>query len=244
MTASEGSAPVILVVEDEAPIRRLLTVLLESRGYRVVGASTGSEARIRAAETPPALVVLDLGLPDDDGITVLRELRTWLSTYVLVLSARTLEQEKVLALDEGANDYLTKPFGSAELLARVRVGLRSSQEARGLPSVVEFSGLRLDIAAREVSVDGRPVQLTPLEFRLLVELATHAGKALTHRHLLVHVWGVGSVGRNHYVRVCMANLRAKLGDTASHPRWIYTLPGVGYRMVDRDDRSAERDEHR
>ncbi|TVR00590.1 MAG: response regulator [Deltaproteobacteria bacterium] len=238
MSNAERTQPIILIVEDEAPIRRLLSALLASKGYRVITAQTAAEARIRASETPPDLLILDLGLPDEDGMELLRRLRSWLSAYVLVLSARTLEHEKVLALDEGANDYLTKPFGSAELLARIRVGLRATTATGVTHAVQVFDGLRIDHDARNVCVDGRPVQLTPLEFRLLFELARHAGKALTHRHLLMHVWGAGAVGRNHYVRVCMANLRAKLGDDPAQPRWIQTLPGIGYRMVAQDESDA------
>lgn len=229
------AGPVILVVEDEAPIRRLLNVLLEAQGYRVVLAQTAAEARIRAAETPPDLVILDLGLPDEDGLDLLRRLRAWMTSHVLVLSARSLEQEIVRSLDEGANDYLTKPFGSAELLARVRVGLRAADATAAPLAVQRFGDLHIDRDAREVRVGGVEVSLTRLEFRLLLELARHAGKALTHRHLLIHVWGPGSAGRNHYVRVCMANLRAKLGDDAAAPRWIHTLPGVGYRMIAASD---------
>lgn len=222
--------PVILIVEDEPAMHRLLHLLLKANGYRVLSATTAEQASIRAAETPPDLVILDLGLPDQDGVEVIRSLRTWLTAHILVVSARNLEKDKVLALDEGANDFLTKPFGSAELLARVRVGLRNIATATTARPIVELPGLRVDLERREVLVDGAHVSLTPLEFRLLVELVRHAGKVLTHRHILLHVWGPEAVGRNHYVRVFMANLRAKLGEDATRPRWIHTLPGIGYRV--------------
>jgi two-component system KDP operon response regulator KdpE len=230
MMTPESDPPVILVVEDEPAMHRLLSLLLKANGYRVLSATTGEEASIRAAETPPDLVILDLGLPDLDGIEFIRRLRTWHTGHVLVVSARNLEKDKVEALDEGANDFLTKPFGSAELLARVRVGLRNGAMASVSRPVIEIAGLRVDLERREVLVDGTHVSLTPLEFRLLVELVRHAGKVLTHRHLLLHVWGPDAVGRNHYVRVFMANLRAKLGDDATRPRWIHTLQGIGYRV--------------
>jgi len=235
MTKPESNPAVILVVEDEPAMQRLLHLLLDANGYRVLTAATAAEASIRAAETPPDLVILDLGLPDQDGIELIRRLRTWLTAHILVLSARNHEQDKVRALDEGANDFLTKPFGSAELLARVRVGLRNAITSSSSRPVVELAGLSVDLERREVFVDGSPVSLTPLEFRLLMELVRHAGKVLTHRHLLLHVWGPEAIGRNHYVRVFMANLRAKLGDDATRPRWIHTLPGIGYRVYAPDD---------
>jgi two-component system KDP operon response regulator KdpE len=182
----------------------------------------------------PALILLDLGLPDGDGIDLVRRLRAWSPVPVIVLSARGREGDKVAALDAGADDYLTKPFGVAELLARVRVALRHARAAVA-PSadpVLAVGPIHIDQARHEVAVDGAAVKLTPIEFRLLLLLAQNAGKVLTHRHLLREVWGPGSVEHTHYLRVHMAALRRKVEHDAARPHWLLTEPGIGYRLRD------------
>jgi two-component system KDP operon response regulator KdpE len=217
-------ADTVLVVEDEAPMRRFLSTALHSHGFRVVEASTLATAQ---------RILLDLGLPDGDGLTLVRDLRTWSSAPVIVLSARDREDDKVTALDAGADDYLTKPFGTSELLARIRVALRHARAQR-VPDdpVLTVGAIRIDQARHEVTVEGRPVHLTPIEYRLLALLARHAGKVLTHRQLLLDVWGPRT-HQTHYLRVHMAALRRKIETDAARPRWITTEPGVGYRLLER-----------
>ncbi len=229
-----GAEPLVLVVEDEPQMRRFLRACLTSRGYRMVEAASVREAEQLATSHNPEVVLLDLGLPDGDGIDLARRLREWTRVPVIVVSARGREEDKVLALDAGADDYLTKPFGVNELLARLRVALRHARVAAGAPSpIVEVGGLRVDLERREVSLDGREVKLTPIEFRLLALLARNAGKVLTHRQILQEVWGPGYATQSHYVRVHMAELRKKIEADPARPRLVVTELGVGYRLRDR-----------
>ncbi len=229
---SGSSEPLVLVVEDDAPILRFLKITLTGHGFRYAEASTASTALARFAELRPDVVVLDLGLPDRDGLELLRELRSFAAVPVVVLSARDREHDKVVALDAGADDYLSKPFGVSELLARLRVALRHAAAAGtgGAPAVFVNGDLRVDAAARLVTVAGREIHLTPHEFKLLAVLVKHAGKVLTHRQLLHEVWGPEYGDENHYVRVYMAQLRAKIETDPARPRWLQTEPGVGYRL--------------
>jgi two-component system KDP operon response regulator KdpE len=226
------SPATILVVEDDGHLLGVLRRALGGEGFAIVEARTLADAA-RAARGAPALVLLDLGLPDGDGLALVAQLRTWTKVPVIVISARGLEADKVAALDAGADDYLTKPFGVAELLARVRVALRHG-EALGGPAapVLAIGPIRIDVPRHEVAIDGRPVHLTPVEFRLLGVLARHAGQVLTHRTLLREVWGGGAVEHTHYLRVHMAALRKKLEADPARPRWLLTEPGVGYRLRD------------
>ena len=230
-------AALVLIVEDEPQVRRFLRVSLTSHDYRVLEAPTAAEGLSLASGHNPALILLDLGLPDTDGIELTRRLREWSRTPIIVLSARGREDDKVAALDAGADDYLTKPFGVNELLARIRVALRHAQDASASTVAaprLEFGELRLDLDRREVRVAGRIVHLTPIEYKLLVLLACNAGKVLTHRHILKEVWGPGQMAHTHYVRVHMAELRKKIEAEPARPRWLVTEPGVGYRLRDRD----------
>jgi two-component system KDP operon response regulator KdpE len=222
------------VIEDEAAMRRFLRVSLESSGYRWVEASSAREGLAQAASRNPDLVLLDLGLPDQDGLEVTAHLREWAKMPIIVISARGQEEDKVRALDAGADDYLTKPFGVNELLARIRVALRHAHGASG-PStpVVEIGGLKLDLDRREVFVDGKEVHLTPIEYKLLALLAKHAGRVLTHRQILKEVWGPNQSEHTHYVRVHMAELRKKIEGNPARPVYLATEPGVGYRLRDR-----------
>jgi two-component system KDP operon response regulator KdpE len=221
-----------MVVEDEAPVRRFLRAALENHGYRLIEATSLLEAEQLAPVHRPEVFLLDLGLPDGDGIDLARRLRGWTRSPIIVLSARGREEDKVDALDAGADDYLTKPFGVNELLARLRVALRhAATGAEGEP-VYEVGPLRVDLARREVTVDGREVRLTPTEFKILSLLARHAGKVLTHKQILKEVWGP-EVSEVHYVRVQMAELRKKLESEPARPRLLVTEPGVGYRLRDR-----------
>jgi two-component system KDP operon response regulator KdpE len=227
--------PLILLIEDERPIRKFLRASLTSEGYRLDEAETGEQALRLASSQPPDLVVLDLGLPDIDGLDVLRQLREWLSAPVIVLSARGQERDKVAALDAGADDYLTKPFGVSELLARVRVAFRHAAvagESGNAEPKFTVGELTVDRAARRVFVGEREVHLTPLEYKLLSVLARHAGKVLTHRYLLKEIWGPEQTGEVHYLRVFMAGLRRKLEANPAQPRYLLTEQGVGYRMAE------------
>ncbi|RXZ45095.1 two-component system response regulator KdpE [Crenobacter cavernae] len=226
-----ASAPV-LVIEDELQIRRFLRASLAAEGFTVIDAETAREGLAEAVRHLPQLVLLDLGLPDADGVTVLRALREWSAVPVIVLSARNQETDKVAALDAGADDYLTKPFGVAELMARIRVALRHRLNASAPANpVIEAGDLAIDLSAHKVSRAGDEVHLTPLEFRLLAELARHAGKVLTHRHLLKEVWGPNAVEHSHYLRIYMAQLRHKLEADPTTPRYLLTETGVGYRLA-------------
>jgi two-component system, OmpR family, KDP operon response regulator KdpE len=225
-------APLILVIEDEPQMRRFLRAALGAQNYRLVEATTARDGLAQAASRNPDIVLLDLGLPDRDGLEVTRELREWSAAPIIVLSARGREQDKVAALDLGADDYLTKPFGVEELLARIRVALRhAAQPVGGPPELVfEVGDLWVDLARREVRRGGQEVHLTPTEYKLLTLMIRHAGKVLTHRQLLKEVWGVNYADQSHYVRVYMAQLRQKLENDPARPRLLITEPGVGYRL--------------
>jgi two-component system, OmpR family, KDP operon response regulator KdpE len=224
-------APLILIVEDEPQLVRFLRATLADQGYRIALATTGKQALAEATMRSPDLVLLDLGLPDIDGLEVTRQIRQWSAMPIIVVSARGKEPEKVEALDAGADDYLTKPFGVGELLARVRVALRHvSRVDDGGDSVFEVADLRLDLAARRVTVAGTEVHLTPTEYKLLTTLAKHAGKVLTHRQLLLEVWGPESTDQSQYLRVYMGQLRHKIEKDPARPRYILTEVGVGYRL--------------
>ncbi len=227
-----NDGPLLLLVEDEAQMRRFLRAALTSHGYRLVEAEKGGEVVGLATSHNPELVLLDLGLPDIDGFEVTRQLREFSQVPIIVLSARGREDDKVAALDAGANDYVTKPFGVNELLARIRVALRTRQGLATDEPVLEFEGLKIDFARHEVMREGEPVKLTRLEFKLLGCLARYAGKVLTHRQLLQEVWGPLHGDDTHYLRVYMANLRKKLERDPAAPRYLLTEPGVGYRLKD------------
>ena len=224
-------APVIIVVEDEPHISKFVRMSLESEGCRVFEADCLKRGLIESATRKPDMVVLDLGLPDGDGVELIRELRTWSDMPVIVLSARAAEADKVEALDAGADDYLVKPFGAAELLARVRAQLRRRTRVAGsAQSTIEFGKVRVDFARRLVERDGKPLHLTPIEYRLLTCLLAHADSVVTHRQLLKDVWGPSHAEDSHYVRVYMTHLRKKIEDDPSQPQHILTEAGVGYRF--------------
>ena len=223
--------PLILIIEDEEALRRFLVPTLTGHGYQVLSAATATEGLAMARSHNPDLVLLDLGLPDLDGMAVLKELRTWSRKPVVILSARNQERDKVRALDQGADDYLAKPFGAAELLARLRVALRHNLQADVADPVVSGGGLRIDLERREVRVEGRSVKLTALEYRLLEALVRRHGKVATHRQLLAEVWGPGGDGNTHYLRIYMAMLRKKLETDPTRPKHFLTEPNVGYRLV-------------
>jgi two-component system KDP operon response regulator KdpE len=221
----------VLVIDDEPPIRRFLRASLSAEGYRVTEAATGEEGLKLAAQQPPDLVILDLGLPTIDGQEVLRRLREWLGAPILVLTARDQEAQKVEALDAGADDYLTKPFGVGELLARMRTALRHANRSGSESWVLSIGDLHVDLATRLVLRRDERLQLTPLEYKLLSTLMKHSGKVLTHRFLLREVWGPHASQETHYLRVFVAGLRRKLGDDPARSRYIQTEQGVGYRFA-------------
>jgi two-component system, OmpR family, KDP operon response regulator KdpE len=231
MSETSTLKPSALIIDDEVQIRRLLRVNLEANGYRVVEAATGQEGVTQAAQWRPDVVVLDLGLPDMDGVTVLKRLREWSRVPVVVLSVRDREEDKVAALDNGADDYVTKPFSTVELLARLRVAQRHAQPAAEV-SVFRSGQLEVDLAARLVKLRGREVRLTATEYALLRLFIQHAGKVLTHRQLLREVWGPNALEQTHYLRVYIAHLREKLEAEPSRPRLIVTEPGIGYRLLE------------
>jgi two-component system KDP operon response regulator KdpE len=226
-------APTIIVIEDEVPMRRLLKTILTAQGYLVIDAETGQRGLVEAGMRKPDLVILDLGLPDMDGAQVIKCLREWSQIPIVVLTARDQEQQKVAALDTGADDYLTKPFGAAEFLARVRVALRHAARVAGSAGESEFSvgPLKVDLLNRKVWVADREVHLTPIEYRLLSVLVKHAGKTLTHRQLLHAVWGSARADSSHYLRIYMAQLRRKLEADPARPHFLLTEAGVGYRLA-------------
>jgi two-component system, OmpR family, KDP operon response regulator KdpE len=221
--------PLILIVEDEPHIRGFVRSALEQEGCRVAEAESAAVALEQMATAMPGLIVLDLGLPDRDGVELIRELRTWTSVPVLVLSARSAEGEKIAALDAGADDYLTKPFGVGELRARLRAMLRRHGPLADEP-VVEFGDLRVDHLQRSVERAGAPVHLTPIEYRLLCLFIANVGRVLTHRQLLREVWGPGCGDRSHYLRVYVGHLRQKLEADPARPRHLLTETGIGYRF--------------
>jgi two-component system KDP operon response regulator KdpE len=227
------SEPVVnlVLIEDDKEIRRFLHSALGASGFQVWPAETAERGLIEAATRQPELIILDLGLPDRDGLDVIRDLRAWTPIPILILSARGEEAQKVAALDAGADDYLTKPFGVPELLARLRALLRRVVRIDDSgKALVEFGNLRIDLVHRTVTRAGQAVHLTPLEYRMLTVLLTHAGRVLTHRQLLKEVWGPSHVDRIHYLRVFMAGLRRKLEDEPARPQHLLTVSGVGYRL--------------
>jgi len=221
----------VLVVDDEPQIRRALRTSLEAHGYEVATAGTGEEGVLAAAETAPDLVLLDLGLPDLDGAEVIERVRSFSEVPVIVLSVRDRQADKVSALDAGADDYVTKPFGVEELLARLRAALRRTQGEEPGAAVLDFGDLRVVLSKRLVTRDGERVHLTKTEYALLEAMVTNPGKLLTHQWLLRKVWGVGYAQESHYLRVYVRALRKKLGDAAAAPELILTEPGVGYRWI-------------
>ncbi len=225
---SEGG-PRVLVVDDEPAIRRFLHTSLSAHGYSVFEAADGHDGLSAVAIHRPDLVILDLGLPDSDGVEVTRRLREWTPVPIIVVTVQEQESAKIAALDAGADDYVTKPFGMGELLARMRAALRRATSPTAEP-VFSAGQLTVDLGQRLVTVSGREVQLTPTEYDLLRALVTHAGKVLTHRQLLHQVWGAGYEGETHLLRVNMSNLRHKLEPDAARPNFILTEPGVGYRL--------------
>jgi two-component system, OmpR family, KDP operon response regulator KdpE len=228
-----AAGPLVLVVEDEPQMRRFLRASLASHGFELAETSLAAEAMAMATSHNPEVVLLDLGLPDEDGIALTRRLREWSHVPIIVISARGREQDKVEALDAGADDYLTKPFGVGELLARIRVALRHAGRAAGATEpVLQIGALRIDLPRREVTMADRELRLTPLEYRLLTLLARNAGKVLTHQQMLREVWGPGHANETHYLRVYMAQLRRKIEQDPARPRLLLTEPGVGYRLRD------------
>lgn len=221
----------ILIVDDEPQIRKFLRIALSSQGYQVDEARNGREGLEQAALCQPDLVVLDLGLPDMDGKAVLKSLREWSQVPVMVLSVRAAEGEKVLSLDGGANDYVTKPFATQEFLARIRVLLRQGNDRQALPAQVSSGPLSIDFAYRQVLLDGREISLTPKEYELLAMLAHHLGRVVSQQQLLREIWGPTHVEDSHYLRVVVAHLRQKLGDDPAQPRLIITEAGIGYRLM-------------
>jgi two-component system KDP operon response regulator KdpE len=219
----------ILVVDDEKPIRRFLKASLQGHGYTVFEAATGAEAVQEATGRHPDVIILDLGLPDMDGTEVTRQLREWSSVPIIVLSVRDHENDKIAALDAGADDYLTKPFGIGELLARIRVMVRRAVKTEDEP-VFEVGGLQVDLARRLVKVNGSAIDLTPNEYDILRLLVRNPGKVLTHRQILHEIWGVGYETESHLLRVNISNLRHKIEVDPNRPEYILTEPGVGYRL--------------
>jgi two-component system KDP operon response regulator KdpE len=232
-----AALPLVLLIEDEPHMRRFVTATLRAHDYHVVEAGTARDGLAQAAGRNPDLILLDLGLPDADGLEVTRAIRRSATTPIIVLSARGREHDKVSALDLGADDYLIKPFGVPELLARMRVALRRAAVPAGAPpqSCFELGGLRVDLVRRQVVRAGQEIHLTRTEYKLLATLVRHAGQVVTHRQLLQEVWGANYVEHTHYLRVYMAQLRHKLEDDPTRPRMLATEPGVGYRL--RDDPS-------
>lgn len=227
------NASLILLIEDETPIRRFLRASLTAESFRLAEAETAQRGLRLAAQQPPDLVILDLGLPDGDGQDVLRQLREWLHAPIIVLSARGQEREKITALDNGADDYLTKPFSTGELLARIRVALRHAARSGGEGESPTFAvgELKIDMASRRVFVRDEEIRLTPIEYKLLTTFVRHAGKVLTHRFLLKEVWGPLHLDETHYLRVFMAGIRRKIESDPARPRYLLTEQGVGYRLA-------------
>lgn len=228
-----SNVPRVLLVEDELPIRKFVSAALQSADFQLDEVGTAQQALQHAAQQPPDLVILDLGLPDMDGQDVIRRLREWLTAPIIVLSARDQDEQKITALDSGADDYLTKPFSTGELLARVRVALRHASCSSADAGSTEYrtGDLKVDLAARQVFVAEREIHLTPIEYKILATLIRHAGKVLTHRQLLKEVWGPDQVQETHYLRVFMANLRRKLEVEPARPQYLLTEQGVGYRLA-------------
>jgi len=230
MNNATAQSHVVLVIDDEAQIRRLLRITLEANGYKVIEAAGGKDGLVEAATRRPDIVILDLGLPDMDGVAVLKRLREWSQAPVVVLSVRDRDEDKIVALDEGADDYVTKPFSTPELLARLRVAIRHVQSADE-EVVFRSGGLEVDLVERRVSVKGQEVKLTVTEYALLRLLVRHAGRVLTHRQILKEVWGPNAVEQTHYLRVYVARLREKIEQEPSRPVLLITEPGIGYRLI-------------
>lgn len=230
----------ILLIEDEPQMRRFLRITLQGHGYRLIEAVEGEEGLKQAATRNPDVVLLDLGLPDIDGLEVTRRLREWTQIPIIVLSAREQEEDKIRALDAGADDYLTKPFGAGELLARIRVALRHTATQHGEEgSVFVLGTLKVDLIKRQVLLDDRGIHLTPIEYRLLTVLIKHAGKVMTHGQIMKEVWGPAYVNQSHYLRIYMGQLRHKLEADPARPQFFINEPGVGYRLnVDLDEPSG------
>ena len=220
----------ILIIEDEAHIARFIKTAMEQEGYQVYTADSSHRGLIEAATRRPDLLILDLGLPDGDGCDVIADIRTWSSLPILVLSARSDEQDKIKALNLGADDYLVKPFSMGELVARVNAHMRRWQVGYEAPSQIEFGNVSIDLTQRQVKKNGEDVHLTPIEYRLLTVLIRYAEKVLTHKQLLNEVWGKGHNHQEHYVRIFMSNLRQKLEDNPSRPNYFLTEIGVGYKL--------------
>jgi two-component system, OmpR family, KDP operon response regulator KdpE len=236
MTSDKG---LILLIEDEPQMRRFLRITLQGYGYRFIEASTGAEGLTEVATRNPDVVLLDLGLPDIDGLEVTKRLREWTQIPVIVLSAREQEEDKIRALDAGADDYLTKPFGAGELLARIRVALRRAamQHSGSEVSVFVLDNLKVDLLKRQVFLNDDEIHLTPIEYRLLTVLIKYAGKVMTHNQLMREVWGLAYVDQSHYLRIYMAQLRHKLEVDPARPKFFINEPGVGYRLkVEFDER--------
>lgn len=225
--------PVVLIVEDDRPIRNFISVSLEAQGYKTLGTEKGREGLEYARTRNPEVILLDMGLPDMDGLEVIRELRSWCRTPIIVVSARGQEKEKVDALDQGADDYLTKPFSIAELQARVRVAIRHRNESANIADeTYTVGGLQVHFTKRVVTLDDEEVHLTPIEYRLIELMSRNAGKVLTHNHILREIWGPGTQNEMQSLRVFMANIRRKIEADPAQPRYILTEVGVGYRMVE------------
>jgi two-component system KDP operon response regulator KdpE len=219
----------ILIIDDEVQIRRLLEITLSSNGYKISEAATGKDGLIAAATHHPALIILDLGLPDTDGIGILKKLREWYQKPIIILSVRNSEEDIIQALDNGANDYLTKPFRTGELLARIRVALRQSQDTEDNPYLT-FGSLSIDLANHIARKNGEILKLTSTEFALLTLLAKNAGRVLTHQNILKEIWGFGYIGQTQYLRVFVAQIRKKIEDDPAKPQLLITESGIGYRF--------------
>jgi two-component system KDP operon response regulator KdpE len=225
--------PIVVLIEDEPQIRRFLRATLSGQGYRLFEAATGADGLVEVSSRQPDVIIIDLGLPDMDGVDVIRRLREWTDVPIIVLSARGQERDKVTALDAGADDYVSKPFGASELVARIRVALRHAAGASHEADEAAFKvgELQVDRLRRHVSLGGTEVRLTPTEYKLLTTLIRHAGKVVTHQQLLREVWGPAHTDQAHYVRIYMAHLRHKLEAEPARPRYLLTEPGVGYRLA-------------
>ena len=225
--------PIVVLIEDEPQIRRFLRATLTGQGYRLFEAATGADGLVEVGSRQPDVIIIDLGLPDMDGVDVIRRLREWTAVPIIVLSARGQERDKVTALDAGADDYVSKPFGASELVARIRVALRHAASASHEADEAAFKvgELQVDRLRRHVSLGGTEVRLTPTEYKLLTTLIRHAGKVVTHQQLLREVWGPAHTDQAHYVRIYMAHLRHKLEAEPARPRYLLTEPGVGYRLA-------------
>ena len=224
----------ILIIEDDKKIRRFVQLALEAESYKVFEAETMQQGLIDSATRKPELIILDLALPDGDGLDFIRDIRQWSQTPIIVLSARTHEEDKIKALDYGADDFLTKPFGVGELLARVRAILRRHLAMSHESPIISFADIKIDLIKHYVTKGTQEVHLTPIEFKLLTELTAHPGKVLTQRHLLTTVWGADYLNQTHYLRIYMRRLRQRIEDNPAKPKYLLTETGIGYRFVNND----------